>query len=257
MTRTVADAALMLSVMAGPDDWDATCLEAPPADYVGQLDGGVRGPAHRVQPRLSTRCASIPRSPARWRPPRAPSNRSAPSVEEVKPGFADSHRHDPADLGRALHRQLRPVPRRSGAAGWTRASSPAWTRRSAAPRQDYVAMRGRKIAYWDSVRPLFERYDLLLTPTTSVAAFQVGRLNPERLAAARVGLVPLGVVLATRSTSPASRPPRCRPASRRAGCRSGCRSSAAASPTSPCSRPRAPSRPRGPGRTANHPRAEA
>src|SRR5262245_1624397 len=43
MTRTVADAALMLSVMAGPDDVDGTCLEAPPADYVGQLDRGVKG----------------------------------------------------------------------------------------------------------------------------------------------------------------------------------------------------------------------
>jgi len=44
---------------------------------------------------------------------------------------------------------------------------------------DYVAMRGRKINYWDSVRPLFETYDLLLTPTTSVPALPVGRLNPE------------------------------------------------------------------------------
>jgi aspartyl-tRNA(Asn)/glutamyl-tRNA(Gln) amidotransferase subunit A len=43
---------------------------------------------------------------------------------------------------------------------------------------EYVAMRGRKIAFWDSVRPLFERYDLLLTPTTSVVALEVGRLNP-------------------------------------------------------------------------------
>src|SRR5256885_12223957 len=39
--------------------------------------------------------------------------------------------------------------------------------------------RGRKFAFWDSVRPLFEKYDLLLTPTISVAAFPVGRLNPE------------------------------------------------------------------------------
>ena len=45
---------------------------------------------------------------------------------------------------------------------------------------EYIAMRGRKLAYWDSVRPLFEKYDLLLTPTVSVAAFDVGRLNPER-----------------------------------------------------------------------------
>jgi len=29
------------------------------------------------------------------------------------------------------------------------------------------------------VRPLFERYDLLLTPTVSVAPFGVGKLNPD------------------------------------------------------------------------------
>jgi aspartyl-tRNA(Asn)/glutamyl-tRNA(Gln) amidotransferase subunit A len=40
-------------------------------------------------------------------------------------------------------------------------------------------VRGRKLAHWDSVRPLFERFDLLLTPSLSVAAFPVGRLNPE------------------------------------------------------------------------------
>ena len=44
---------------------------------------------------------------------------------------------------------------------------------------EYVAMRGRKLAFWDSVRPLFEKYDLLLSPTVSVAAFDVGRLNPK------------------------------------------------------------------------------
>jgi aspartyl-tRNA(Asn)/glutamyl-tRNA(Gln) amidotransferase subunit A len=32
MTRTVADAALMLGVMAGPDPMDATALDAPPPD---------------------------------------------------------------------------------------------------------------------------------------------------------------------------------------------------------------------------------
>ncbi len=43
MTRTVADAALMLAVMAGPDDWDRQSLDAPPADYVGRLRDGVKG----------------------------------------------------------------------------------------------------------------------------------------------------------------------------------------------------------------------
>jgi aspartyl-tRNA(Asn)/glutamyl-tRNA(Gln) amidotransferase subunit A len=43
---------------------------------------------------------------------------------------------------------------------------------------DYIQMRDRKMAYWDSVRPLFETHTLLLTPSVSVAAFEVGRLNP-------------------------------------------------------------------------------
>src|SRR5262249_39579295 len=43
---------------------------------------------------------------------------------------------------------------------------------------DYVEARAEKLAFWDTVRPLFERYDLLLTPTLSVAAFPVERLNP-------------------------------------------------------------------------------
>src|SRR6185436_3720390 len=44
--------------------------------------------------------------------------------------------------------------------------------------EDYVRMKGRKLAFWDSVRPLFETYSLLLTPSLSVAAFPVSRLNP-------------------------------------------------------------------------------
>src|SRR5207253_7703137 len=43
MTRTVADAALMLAVIAGPDDWDRTSLDSAPADYVGRLDEGIKG----------------------------------------------------------------------------------------------------------------------------------------------------------------------------------------------------------------------
>jgi aspartyl-tRNA(Asn)/glutamyl-tRNA(Gln) amidotransferase subunit A len=176
MTRTVADAALMLSVMAGPDDADATCLEAPPADYVGQLDRGVKGlrvafspdlGSLRVDPEVATLVAAAARA----------FESLGASVEEVKPGFADTTdmirliwgAHYVGNYGQYLDE-------------WRSRMDPGLVacmedakRWSAA---EYVAMRGRKISYWDSVRPLFERYDLLLTPTTSVAAFEVGRLNP-------------------------------------------------------------------------------
>ena len=74
MTRTVADAALMLAVMAGPDDWDRQSLDAPPADYVGRLRDGVKGlrvgfePRPRLLPcrsRDRRRWCGAPRRPSR------------------------------------------------------------------------------------------------------------------------------------------------------------------------------------------------
>ena len=43
MTRTVADAARMLAVMAGPDPWDATCSASPVPDYLAALREDLRG----------------------------------------------------------------------------------------------------------------------------------------------------------------------------------------------------------------------
>jgi aspartyl-tRNA(Asn)/glutamyl-tRNA(Gln) amidotransferase subunit A len=177
MTRTVADAALMLGVMAGPDDWDATSLDAPPADYAGLLDRGVRGKRVAFSPdlgglRVDPEVATLVRAAVRE------FETLGCTVEEVKPGFADSTEmirllwsaHYAGNYGQFLSE-------------WRERMDPGLVacieearRWSAA---DYVAMRGRKIGYWDSVRPVFEKYDLLLTPTTSVPALPNGRLNPE------------------------------------------------------------------------------
>jgi aspartyl-tRNA(Asn)/glutamyl-tRNA(Gln) amidotransferase subunit A len=43
MTKTVADAAMMLQVIAGPDPLDATASNEPVADYTNSLSGDVRG----------------------------------------------------------------------------------------------------------------------------------------------------------------------------------------------------------------------
>ena len=55
ITRIVADAALMLRVMAGPHPWDHTSLEAPPADYPARLTSGVKKPEGRLQRRSGPR----------------------------------------------------------------------------------------------------------------------------------------------------------------------------------------------------------
>jgi aspartyl-tRNA(Asn)/glutamyl-tRNA(Gln) amidotransferase subunit A len=176
MTRTVADAALMLAVMAGSDDWDRTSLDAAPADYVGRLHDGVTGLRVAFSPdldglRVDAEVAGLVKRAA------GAFAEIGCVVEEVRTGFADPH-----DLIRCLWS--------AHEAGNYARYLPEWRERmdpglvaciEAGLRYsltDYIEARGQKLAYCDSVRPLFERFDLLLTPSLSVAAFPVGRLNP-------------------------------------------------------------------------------
>ena len=177
MTRTVADAALMLAVMAGPDETDRTSLEAAPEDFVGRRPDGVRGRRIAWSPTLGGLRVDPDVAAAAATAARAFQELGATVDEVADPGFADTtaiircmwNVHEAGNYGQYL-------------AEWRERMDPGLVasiedgyRYSAA---EYVALRGQKIAFWDSVRPLFERYDLLLTPTVSVAAFEVGRLNP-------------------------------------------------------------------------------
>jgi aspartyl-tRNA(Asn)/glutamyl-tRNA(Gln) amidotransferase subunit A len=44
---------------------------------------------------------------------------------------------------------------------------------------EYARAAGERLAYYDKVRTLFESYDILVTPSLSVAAFPAQRLIPE------------------------------------------------------------------------------
>jgi aspartyl-tRNA(Asn)/glutamyl-tRNA(Gln) amidotransferase subunit A len=177
ITRTVADAALMLSVMAGPDECDRTCLDATPSDYPGQLHRGVAGLRVAWSPALDGLPVDHDVAAIVAASVRAFEDMGC-VVEEVKPGFADTH-----TLVRALWSMHLAGNRSQHLLAWRERMDPGLVAciedglgKSAV---EYVQARREKLAFWDTVRPLFERYDLLLTPTTSVAAFPVGRLNPE------------------------------------------------------------------------------
>jgi aspartyl-tRNA(Asn)/glutamyl-tRNA(Gln) amidotransferase subunit A len=176
MTRTVADAALMLSVIAGPDDWDRSALDAPPDDYVGGLARDLRGVRVAFSPNLDlfqvdADVARIVRQGVRA------FEELGCVVDEVKPGFADTR-----ELIRIMWSAHEAGNRAVFLPQWRERMDPglvacieAGSRYSAV---EYVQARERKILFWDSVRPLFERYEFLLTPSVSVPAFDVGRLNP-------------------------------------------------------------------------------
>lgn len=177
MTRTVADAALMLAVMAGPDEWDRTSLEAPPADYVGRLPEGIRGLRVAFSPtldglRVDPEVAAVVREAA------GAFAGLGCTVDEVEPGWPQTYeliRTQWAAHYAGTHAQYLPEWRSRMDPGLV-ACIEDGMRQSAV---EYIRWRGRKLEYWDAVRPFFERYDLLLTPSLSVAAFPSNRLNPE------------------------------------------------------------------------------
>ncbi|MCX8172860.1 MAG: amidase [Archaeoglobaceae archaeon] len=48
--------------------------------------------------------------------------------------------------------------------------------------KDYIKIEERKMELWKAMHKLFEKYDFLITPTTAVKPFDLGKLNPEEIA---------------------------------------------------------------------------
>lgn len=176
LTRTVADAALMLSVLAGPDDRDSTSLEAAPEDYLGALDAGIAGLRVAYSPdlgylRVDAEVATPVRAAA------LAFQDLGCTVEEVVPGW-----DDPLAMEHCLYA--------SGYAGMLGhldaaqrdrldpglAALVAHGERYTAA--DYCRAQGERLALQAHIHALFARYDLLLTPTLSVAAFGADHLIP-------------------------------------------------------------------------------
>ncbi len=178
LTRTVADAALMLLVMAGPHPLDHTTLEAWPADYLGRLAEGVRRRRIAYSPDLG----HVRVDPS-----------VAAMVKAAALRFADLGAHvEEASVpwgpsGPELIRLFWPA----HLAARFAARLPEWDSRMdpglvacvragmGVTLEQYQAARERKHAYVAAIHQWFEDWDFLLTPAVSVAAFPVERLSPS------------------------------------------------------------------------------
>ena len=176
MTRTVADAALFLSVMAGPDPIEHMSLTESPPDYPRLLGEDYSLPKIAFSPdlghaRVDSQVASLVSEAAT-----VFSNLGC-SVEEVNPPFGPLG----PELGRFFW-SVHELAHTQYLDEWEEQMDPGLVACIKAggghSAGEYLAMRARKLAYVQQIHEFMQGYDLLLTPAGSVAAFPADQLHP-------------------------------------------------------------------------------
>ncbi len=178
LTRTVEDTALAMNAIGRPDAHDMTAMIDAPPDYVAGLAGGVEGLRIAFSPRLGFDVPVDPEIASLTRAAAMAFRELGAIVEEEGPGF-----DDPIETLMTIWS--------AGAALALRSAGPA-ERARMDPGLVAVAEQGERIPASAYVEALLnqrnalairmsrfhERFDLLLTPTLPLPAFEVGRNTP-------------------------------------------------------------------------------
>ena len=177
MARTVADAALMLTVIAGPDSRDWLALPYDGRDWRQGLDDGIAGLKVAFSPdlgyaKVDGEVADLVAQAA------AAFEALGAHVEQTDPGF-----EHPGEIFR-LHWWAGAASALGGLPPEKMALlEPRLAEIVAAgaeiPLLDYMAAVTARAVLGGQMRAFHERYDLLLTPALAVPAFDVGILGPE------------------------------------------------------------------------------
>lgn len=178
LTRTVADAALALSVIGQPDARDVYAWISPAPDYRQDLAGGVKGLRVAYSPTLKLGVQNDPDVAA------AVGNAAklfadlGAHVEETDPDFdLDQVRHWNTLWWSGMATQLAPYWDKAddlGDPGMVKGSRFGQT----IPASDLIAANLERARLHAAFVAFHQRYDLLITPTLPIAAFEVGKLVP-------------------------------------------------------------------------------
>jgi aspartyl-tRNA(Asn)/glutamyl-tRNA(Gln) amidotransferase subunit A len=180
MTRTVADAALMLQVTAGPDERDQFSLPAERVDYTKARATTLKGLrvaysddlgfAEAVDPEVRAVCGSAARA----------FRELGARLDQVQPKWpSPSECWERIFCGGIAARMAPHIDRRDEI-------DPGLLRIIEATLKDpptrYVQAWFDRLAWWQHPRALFESYDLLVTPTIACPPFAVNLDNPTEIA---------------------------------------------------------------------------
>jgi Asp-tRNA(Asn)/Glu-tRNA(Gln) amidotransferase A subunit family amidase len=174
MTRTVADGALALDVMAGREPEDPYSIDDYPGSFLAEMDRGVRGLRVAWSPDLGYALVE----PEGRDICEAGAKRFADfgcTVEEATPGFPNPSTdrtfltlgatNDAVWMSELTPEQLELV------------GEPAKVFLQAGSQTsgtDFVRANLRRMRLWETMQRFHETYDLLLTPSLAVTAFPVG-----------------------------------------------------------------------------------
>ncbi len=184
MSRTVRDAALMLSVMAGADSRDPHSWSQP-HDYLEPLQGAPERPTQPLRVAWSPKPGTAVVDPEVARLTAAAARRFGElgyQVEEASPDMTD-----PWELinvmwcvGEAgVHGDRYPAVRDRLDPGLAAIIDTAHTYRAL----DVAAALRARLDYYHRMRAFMEGYELLLTPTMPLPAFPAGLDKPARIGA--------------------------------------------------------------------------
>jgi aspartyl-tRNA(Asn)/glutamyl-tRNA(Gln) amidotransferase subunit A len=177
MTRTVADAALMMTEISKPDDRDWHALPADGRDYRKGLDGSIKGLRVAFSPALGF--ADVDPEIARLvREAVKVLKGLGAKVEEADPGFEDPGLSIFRPLWwagtRLLLGKLPPEKR----ALLDPALNEVVEQAAAITLDEYLEAQRQRGLLGARMKLFMQRYDVLVTPTLPIAAFEVGRLAP-------------------------------------------------------------------------------
>ncbi|MGW0902614.1 amidase [Streptomyces sp. NPDC002853] len=178
MTRDAADAALLMDVISGPDARDWSQLAPATDSFSAGIEGGVRGLRIAYSPSLGGQVAVRPAVAAAVR--RAVESLAAQGayVEETDPDFTDPVEafHTLWFSGAARVTQHLPPDRRELLDAGLREICAQGARYSAL---DYLAAVDVRMELGRRMGRFHQTYDLLVTPTLPITAFEAGAEVPK------------------------------------------------------------------------------